>query len=452
MPAIPLPRRLSEALGVSLVGDLTEQALAALVGLRESDDLEVKSAAYGNSESDRRELATDAAALANATGGLLLIGATETDDVVDELVPLRLAGEELRIRQILANLVAPALDVETIVVPSKHEVGKGYLAIVVGQSPSGPHAVLKNADLRFFKRDGPRKRPMSESEVADHYRGRFTAAASRVERLMAVHDNLRDLISPDTNRAWLLVSGLPEIPGRDRSSRAGLDELRSWMPSVVAHSPMPYFLQGATNFTTGFRRYVVGDWALDQRGAAEQVAVELHHDGAAGIAFAVGHDWNEQRRFRSSGDADDSDPALLTIGDEGLSFAVLTALGLVGAQAQRTHAGGQIEVAASFFSVHPVGLGHTRQYGIDDRLGNRSLAEFERLTHTLAVNDLAYPGPGLVAAGYLVASDLTAGFGLPETLQLDIEGHLKWRFINHTYRGDVGRWADLYDIPVDGRD
>ncbi len=71
-------RRLEAVLGTALDA-LTYEHLEALVTNRvaEAFDLDFKATLYGNSDSDRRNLATDVAALANTAGGLLVLGIAE---------------------------------------------------------------------------------------------------------------------------------------------------------------------------------------------------------------------------------------------------------------------------------------------------------------------------------------------------------------------------------------
>ncbi|MGB3733420.1 MAG: ATP-binding protein, partial [Ilumatobacter sp.] len=181
----PLPRRLRQLFGAEFA-ELDEAALLLLISHSEGDDLEVKAQTYGRSDSNKRELCADVTALANGRGGLLLIGAAETSDVINALTPVKLDGEELWVRQVLASGVAPPVQVETRSIPCATDAGTGYVAIVVGASADAPHAVLTNDNFRYVVRDGPGKRSMREPEVADQHRRRVVAATTRLERLAEV--------------------------------------------------------------------------------------------------------------------------------------------------------------------------------------------------------------------------------------------------------------------------
>src|SRR5690554_5510953 len=69
-------------------------------GIRESADLDFKQTLYGNSDSEKRAMAGDVAALANTVGGVLVLGVRDDDAVAMELTPVPLSdAEELRMRQ-----------------------------------------------------------------------------------------------------------------------------------------------------------------------------------------------------------------------------------------------------------------------------------------------------------------------------------------------------------------
>jgi len=137
-----------------------------------------------------------------------------------------------------------------------------------------------------------------------------------------------------------------------------------------------------------------------------------------------------------------------TIGDERLSFAVTSALLLLGAHATRAGAGGTLDLIATIHSNHPTTVGHTRHLGFVDQLGDRTLSRFERGVHSLALEDLDRPGPGLISASYWVASDLIATFGFPESPQLAATGHILLPYVSQGTRASVKTWAERHHIQV----
>src|SRR5260221_1084665 len=91
-------RRLQALLGTPL-DDLQYQHLAALVTnhVSEAFDLDFKATLYGNADKDRRDLATDVAALANTAGGMLVLGIEEDRQARAAAAPgVTISDDEIR--------------------------------------------------------------------------------------------------------------------------------------------------------------------------------------------------------------------------------------------------------------------------------------------------------------------------------------------------------------------
>ena len=103
-------RRLEALLGAPL-DDLRYEHLETLVTnhVPEAFDLDFKAQLYGNSERDRKDLATDVAALANTGGGLLVLGIEEDRQARAVAAPgVPVSDDEVRrILQIVGSLVVP---------------------------------------------------------------------------------------------------------------------------------------------------------------------------------------------------------------------------------------------------------------------------------------------------------------------------------------------------------
>ena len=152
-------------------------------GLRESEQLDFKAELYGNSDSQRRELAGDLAAFANHRGGLLILGIDEDDHGAADSLPLveLTDAEQRRIHQILAGNVFPHLPIEVFPI-ALNDDGRGVIIVAVAPSPLRPHAVAVNDAMRYPRRQGTVTRYLSESEVADLYRDRFIVQRDEIER------------------------------------------------------------------------------------------------------------------------------------------------------------------------------------------------------------------------------------------------------------------------------
>jgi predicted HTH transcriptional regulator len=160
--------RLVPLLGVA-PRDVTRAHLQALVdgGVREDVDLDFKEDLYGKSDGDKREMAADIAALANERGGVLILGVKDEEGVAVGLPGVELnEAEALRIRQTATGLLAPHVPFDVLLVADDENAGQGFYLIAIPPSAWRPHAVRKDNDLRYPRRDGTTKRWMSESEVA----------------------------------------------------------------------------------------------------------------------------------------------------------------------------------------------------------------------------------------------------------------------------------------------
>jgi len=94
---------------VATLEAISETDLQRLVGAPETEWFDAKREPYGNSDGQRR----DVAAFANRQGGLIIIGLDEGEGEGGTIVGLTpqsdttLAGEELRMTQIISSLVTP---------------------------------------------------------------------------------------------------------------------------------------------------------------------------------------------------------------------------------------------------------------------------------------------------------------------------------------------------------
>src|SRR5690242_19354846 len=110
---MPVPRfpRLEEIFGTQLDA-LQETHLRAVIAgpspIVEDADMDFKRDLYANTDDGKRSLAQDVAAMANTRGGVILLGVDEANGAASALTPVPLYDpEELRIRQVVAGLVAP---------------------------------------------------------------------------------------------------------------------------------------------------------------------------------------------------------------------------------------------------------------------------------------------------------------------------------------------------------
>jgi hypothetical protein len=253
-------RELEQAIGgpIDETG-LTEAALHGLIdaGVRENELLDFKRGAYekgdpakdepqlaahgGASWCAEQEFAKDVCALANHRGGLLLLGVRDRDGGAEGLEPLFGSAErhEQRLRQALLNQSAPLPDTLFLAIP--FEAGGHVLAVIVPPSRRSPHAVLGGGDarrpLRYPVRHGSDTIWMTESEVAERYRGRVSgerSASAREGHLIASTLNTLNR-SPGV---WLFVATVPEFVLDAALDRNLVNETRDWLADNASRSPL----------------------------------------------------------------------------------------------------------------------------------------------------------------------------------------------------------------------
>jgi hypothetical protein len=184
-----------------------------------------------------------------------VIGVRDEADVAVELTPVeRVDGEEGRLRQIAAGNIAPHVPFDLHLIPSEREARGAYYLLVVPPSPLWPHAVRKDIDLRYPRRDGSTRRWLGEAEVADLYRDRFRAVEdqlTRVESALAEGLGQMDL---DEDQAYLAVALVPSTLGSMSISLARVRHLEQWAVDAPGTYAWRGFYGSNPNTRAGLRR------------------------------------------------------------------------------------------------------------------------------------------------------------------------------------------------------
>lgn len=139
-------------------------------GFRESETLEYKTASTPLTQSDHKEVAKDAAAFANSSGGLIIYGvATAKDDKArpERIEPIAPGNAEIISQVISSHIRQPIPRVRTKMIERD---GKAVCFLVdVPASPYAPHQVV--TDHRYYRRHGTRSEPMTH-DLVELYFGR----------------------------------------------------------------------------------------------------------------------------------------------------------------------------------------------------------------------------------------------------------------------------------------
>src|SRR5581483_10052453 len=186
--------RLTGRLGAD-VADLTPAHLQTLCELRIPEDVDLdfkRDDSYTTcGPSGLDELAKDVTALANARGGLIIIGIVEDSQGCAESLSDGAVSDN-KIGQMTNGLrarVVPYLpDVWIRTLETEAGSGSGYVLIAVPGSAIAPHAVRMTSrpQYSFARRVGRTTAWLEESEIAALYRDRFRLAEEHRDRVLKV--------------------------------------------------------------------------------------------------------------------------------------------------------------------------------------------------------------------------------------------------------------------------
>ena len=173
--------------------------LQQIIGVQESDRWEFKRDPYSGNDEDTREMLRDIAAMANASGGHLLIGVdTNADERATAVMGVpSAANEEMRIvSSVRSNIEEQIIGFATRMIeitPDRH-----VIAIQIPRSTRTPHMVTFKGLYQCWKRHGRQKSRMTIEEIRE--------ACIRVENLRR---SLEDFVE---ERRSALLQNLPPDP------------------------------------------------------------------------------------------------------------------------------------------------------------------------------------------------------------------------------------------------
>jgi hypothetical protein len=152
------------------VAEWTIKDLEALIGEEESQRLEFKRSAKLLGGKWKSELAKSVSAMANAVGGVLVIGLAEDEN------NRSVAGaidEGLRLDQVSPDQLGQALNAGILphltgLVVRPIDIGKGTFAYAIEVPGDGPHAPYQVQEQhRYFQRQGREAKPLLDFQIRD---------------------------------------------------------------------------------------------------------------------------------------------------------------------------------------------------------------------------------------------------------------------------------------------
>lgn len=202
------------ALGEAGTLDYAMVKRAVEAAVREDDRLDWKQAPYQGDKA-KEEFAKDVAALANARGGIIVIGVAEErgTGAAATIHPFKAVddGLERTMRSWLHNTVSPAVSgVGFHPLPADEGGTDGVLVVSVPPSPETPHMVGSDRSIGFPNRVGTQTMWMREPDIERSYRQRFDRRVSDEEHLDLLID--RAARHWDTSQdAWIAIATRPMV-------------------------------------------------------------------------------------------------------------------------------------------------------------------------------------------------------------------------------------------------
>ena len=441
--------------------------LEGVLGWREDLDLDFKED-LNRTRDGLRKLVSDVVALANAQGGVIIIGIREEDTRAVALTPLKPAGEQedrTAIHQAVAEYTAPSVPFEVHQVEAGED-GDYYLVLAVPKSQLAPHAIRRPGEhsLRYPVRDGTRTRYLAEAELADRYRDRFRLAGELVEKVERVQAEGEELLHhSETAGMWLSLSIVPEAPGRfeinSRTPAESADWMKQLMRDVAAGGrPFDSYLQGGV----GYRRVLVGDWEDQIPGSEPSLThCQLHVDGSGffGQRFGFEQDPDKLQEYRCpprTAIAENDKRVISVVTGELLFDSVVTGMCCLAQHAlDRCGADGDAVVLVRLVEVQRLEatvLASNRaiggaSFGLRQTPGTHELRAREVDGHTFPLRVLHSPSREMMAAVHLLMVDVLSLFGHAGVDQVTNDGSLLPRMFGPDLRPDqLSKWARSWGI------
>lgn len=325
---------------------------AVQAGLPETQRLDWKRDPYETSDKKdgqavRDEFCKDVAALANAQGGVLVIGVAEKRNkgTAESLAPFEPTdGLQRKFRTWLHARVHPGIPgVEMAALYDPEKPDQGALVVSVPASPEAPHLVGDSNSVGYPLRDGTQTKWLSEHEIERAYADRFDRRRTDDQALTDLATQASQHLDPEAG-CWLIAAVRPSLPLARTAPALTQDEaraigeatrstVRSWLTDPINRRDENLFDllgDGVYNPRIGLRRWIFEMHRESHDATAKEIYVEVHDDGSCLIAFRGGG--HRERQEQSQTDVPDWALGSLALATVALASAVSAARGLSGSQ------------------------------------------------------------------------------------------------------------------------
>jgi Putative DNA-binding domain len=441
-----IPPRLRTLLGPDLDA-VDAGALERLVGVPEDVDLDFKAKLHSSSEGDTKEAAYDVAQLANASGGLLILGVAEDGEgrasSITGVQPVE-RDFGLWMHQVAATRISP----------SPHLVHRTVALsdlfvhlISVAPSVAAPHLVAVGSDgFRVPLRSGNSRRWIHEAELADRYRRRFSELSTRealTDKLQEDGAKYAPYIADNEEGAqkwwsWLVLTLVPDTPGQLELRRGVQESWRDWLRPALRDFPNR-LQRDIQAVNLGFRSLTLTD-SMNSGDPVYALGGQLELDGNG--VLALGHPGG-----RGSIGISETTSAIY---DEHLIGDLLNGVATLAEHAIRCGAAADVTVSARLLCRRlPMGVGQYRsQMSIGTLYGSHAAGRETGISrHTIPLESLLTDGRERVLGARLLGADLLSAFGLPEPQQITTDLELVRNCFANDIVSTVEQWAERHHVP-----
>jgi hypothetical protein len=433
-------QRLEQLLGGRIDSSLTYAQVSGLIGHAiEAPDLDFKRDLYGGADRDRKAMCGDVAGLANANGGILIIGLDEDPqgraanatgvDISD--------AQRQRIRQTVRGNVQPNPTFDVIPVEDSTRPGTGFMIVWVMRTSGAPHAYMQNTGLLYPRRVGTEIVWLSEAEVAEAYRARFAGLQDRLTEAAGIENDF--IAHLDPRQPFVVTTLVPDLPGSVPVTAESFEHFQTEILLTPMHIPGgAYGVFGAASVR--YKRFVASG-AEDFYKPVAWTGCELHESGAGVYASNV-----------ETPSESITAPSVTWIGDQVIVHGIASALRILARHARdRAGTGGLATLRATIYpgaQLPPLELVRFLDQSGPQRLVRQSIGAPPVSDTVGVIDDIAEDSPALLAATYRLASGLFQDFGHPEAEQLNREGAIRSPFWNEAYKAGLISWATAAGITV----
>lgn len=274
-----------------LTDELLDDAIAA--GVEETDDLDWKSELPPAKGLAQTDFPKDVAAMANASGGLIVYGVRESQKAATSRCNVGEFDEayERSLRSAAITAISPpvfGLDVHRLGGP-----GNRAVIVEVPASVDGPHLIYRGEYFGAPVRNDSDTVWMRERQIEAMYRARFDErrhASEALDNLYAEAASGRD----SSTRVWFVAVAHPRVPRlHDRLTREGARDVFSKAKLLTLTYADRRGVHPLENVETlnprpGLRRWVAANTATSERSIWKEAWAGIHHDGSVTIAAAIG--------------------------------------------------------------------------------------------------------------------------------------------------------------------